>query len=115
MPGLLEAGVRVIDLAGDFRLPAADYPVGTGSTIRRRTGWTRPSTACRSCSASAVRGAQLVANPGCYPTPVILGLAPLLAAGSIEPSRDPRRRQDRAVGRRDERPTEASLFTATEE
>ena len=26
VPGLLEAGVRVIDLAGDFRLPAADYP-----------------------------------------------------------------------------------------
>jgi N-acetyl-gamma-glutamyl-phosphate reductase len=32
-----------------------------------------------------VTGAQLVANPGCYPTPVILGLSPLLAAGLIEP------------------------------
>jgi N-acetyl-gamma-glutamyl-phosphate reductase len=30
-------------------------------------------------------GAQLIANPGCYPTPVVLGLAPLLAAGLVEP------------------------------
>jgi N-acetyl-gamma-glutamyl-phosphate reductase len=30
-------------------------------------------------------GARLVANPGCYPTPVILGCAPLLSAGLIEP------------------------------
>ena len=54
-------------------------PPGEGAGSRRR------STGCPSCSAIATPGAQLVANPGCYPTPVILGLAPLLAAGLVEP------------------------------
>jgi N-acetyl-gamma-glutamyl-phosphate reductase len=35
--------------------------------------------------ADRVAGAQLIANPGCFPTPVILGCAPLVAAGLIEP------------------------------
>ncbi len=60
---------------------------GTGSSIRRRPGCekavVRPAGAVRR---PASRGAQLVANPGCYPTPVILGLSPLLRAGLIEPA-----------------------------
>jgi N-acetyl-gamma-glutamyl-phosphate reductase len=83
-PGLLERGLRVIDLAGDFRLEAAAYPTWYG--------WEHPSPAWLEKAAyglpevfgSQLAGAQLVANPGCYPTPVILGLAPLLQAGLIE-------------------------------
>src|SRR5204863_4583791 len=37
--------------------------------------------------AADIAGAALVANPGCFPTPVILGLAPLIAAGLVEPER----------------------------
>ena len=50
-----------------------------------RSGWAKSSTACRSCSAQQIPPAQLVANPGCYPTSAILALAPLLKAGLIEP------------------------------
>ena len=53
----------------------------------RRPGATarKPSTACRSFIASESRRAELVANPGCYPTSAILALAPLLRAGAISP------------------------------
>ncbi len=33
-----------------------------------------------------IKGAQLVANPGCYPTSIILALAPLLKKGLIDPA-----------------------------
>lgn len=85
VPGLLEAGKKVIDLSADFRLhDPAVYEQ-----------WYQPHTA-KGYLAEAVYGlpelhrqeisaARLVANPGCYPTSVILGLAPLLTAGIINP------------------------------
>lgn len=83
-PALLEASVRVIDLAGDFRLPATAYP--------EWYGFDHPSTAWLEKAVyglperfrDQLRGAQLVANPGCFPTPVVLGLAPLLERGLVE-------------------------------
>ena len=78
-PGLLNAGKKVIDLAADFRLqdPAAWEQ------------WYGEKHSCEDWLAKAVYGlpeinrerikdAQLVANPGCYPTAVILGFLPLL-------------------------------------
>jgi N-acetyl-gamma-glutamyl-phosphate reductase len=84
-PELLERGARLIDLAGDFRLPPELYPT-----------WYRFEHPSASWSDKAVygltelfreqiRGAQLVANPGCFPTPVVLGLSPLFGANLIEP------------------------------
>ncbi len=88
VPGLLAAGVRVIDLAADFRLrdPAlwAD--------------WYGMPHACPELLAEAVYGlpelnraaireARLVANPGCYPTAASLGLLPALRAGLVDPAR----------------------------
>src|SRR5262245_9181786 len=80
-PALVDAGVRVIDLSGAFRLRDAGmrarwYPethrlpngVAYGLTERERT---------------AVAGAQLVANPGCYPTATLLALTPLAEAGLL--------------------------------
>ena len=43
----------------------------------------RQSTGCLNCIAKNIAGSRLVANPGCYPTSIILGLAPLLKAGAI--------------------------------
>lgn len=84
-PALLEAGVRVIDLAGDFRLPAAAYPEWYGFE-HPAPAWTEKAVyGLPELFGDRVAGAQLVANPGCYPTPVILGCAPLLATGLIEP------------------------------
>jgi N-acetyl-gamma-glutamyl-phosphate reductase len=85
-PGLLAAGVRVIDLAADFRLrdPAVwetwygmphACPEVLGQAIYGLPELDRES----------VRSARLIANPGCYPTAVTLGFAPLLAAGLVDP------------------------------
>src|SRR5947208_14320827 len=85
-PALVDAGVRVIDLSGAFRLRDA--------ALRAR--WhpeTRRMPACVAYGLTererpAVRNAQLVANPGCYPTATLLALAPLADAGLLLPSFD---------------------------
>ena len=85
VPQLLEAGVRVIDLAADFRFRQAD----------QWEHWYGMPHACPQLLEQAVYGlpeinraaiaqAQLVANPGCYPTAVQLGFLPLIEAGLIE-------------------------------
>lgn len=79
---LLDAGVRVIDLAADFRI----------KDIETWSQWYGMEHACPDLVAEAVyglpelnrdaiRGARLVANPGCYPTAVSLGFLPLLQSG----------------------------------
>jgi len=85
VPELLARGVKVIDLAADFRLkdPAVWQQ------------WYGMPHACPDLLAEAVYGlpevnreaiksARLVANPGCYPTAVQLGFLPLLSAGVID-------------------------------
>ena len=86
VPDLLEKGVKVIDLAADFRLrDEAEWEK-----------WYGMPHACSHILAEAVYGlpemnreqiakARLVANPGCYPTSVQLGYAPLLKNGLIDP------------------------------
>jgi N-acetyl-gamma-glutamyl-phosphate reductase len=85
-PKLLEAGVRVIDLSGSFRLREAHlYP--------KHYKLTHPAPALLADAAYGlpelfrkdVPGARLVANPGCYPTAAALALAPLLEAGLLAP------------------------------
>lgn len=86
VPALLAAGTRVIDLAADFRLrdPAAWEQ------------WYGMPHACPELLGEAVYGlpemhreaiapARLVANPGCYPTAVLLGFLPLLERGLVAP------------------------------
>lgn len=82
---LLGAGVRVIDLAADFRI----------KDIAEWEKWYGMTHACPDLVADAVyglpevnrdqiRAARLVANPGCYPTAVQLGFLPLLEAGVVD-------------------------------
>lgn len=82
VPALLAAGVKVIDLAADFRL----------KDEQEWAKWYGMPHACPDVLAEAVYGlpevnraaiqqARLVANPGCYPTAVQLGFLPLLKAG----------------------------------
>jgi N-acetyl-gamma-glutamyl-phosphate reductase len=82
---LLDAGVRVIDLAADFRI----------KDIAVWEKWYGMTHACPDLVAEAVYGlpevnrdkikqARLVANPGCYPTAVQLGFIPLLEAGLVD-------------------------------
>jgi N-acetyl-gamma-glutamyl-phosphate reductase len=82
---LLDAGVRVIDLAADFRI----------KDIAVWQQWYKMEHACPDLVPEAVyglpeinrdkiKGARLIANPGCYPTAVQLGFLPLLEAGVVD-------------------------------
>jgi N-acetyl-gamma-glutamyl-phosphate reductase len=82
---LLDAGVRVVDLSADFRIRA----------VTEWERWYKVKHAARELLAEAVYGlpevhrariksARLVANPGCYPTAVQLGLLPLLESGAVD-------------------------------
>ncbi len=82
-PVLLEAGVRVIDLAGDFRLGAESYPQWYGFEHPSPQWLAKAVYGLPELFGAQITGARLVANPGCYPTPVILGLSPLIAAGLV--------------------------------
>jgi len=84
---LLDAGVRVIDLAADFRI----------QDIAQWQRWYGMEHACPDLVAEAVYGlpevnrdrirtARLIANPGCYPTAVQLGFLPLIEAGVVDTS-----------------------------
>jgi N-acetyl-gamma-glutamyl-phosphate reductase len=84
-PALLEAGVKVVDLAGDFRLPASAYPDWYGFEHPAIEWLGKAVYGLPELFSEQLPGAQLVANPGCFPTPVILGLSPLLSAGLLEP------------------------------
>ena len=82
---LVGAGVRIIDLAADFRL--------RDPTLFER--WYKMPHACPDLleesvyglpeiNREAIRKARIVGNPGCYPTAVQLGLLPLLEAGLVD-------------------------------
>jgi N-acetyl-gamma-glutamyl-phosphate reductase len=80
-PALLDRGIRVIDLSGAFRLRSAAarekwYPATTLGALTPVYGLTERNGA-------AIRGARLVANPGCYPTAALLALEPLADAGLL--------------------------------
>ncbi|HET7237114.1 MAG TPA: N-acetyl-gamma-glutamyl-phosphate reductase, partial [Actinomycetota bacterium] len=83
-PSLLDGGARVIDLAGDFRLPASAYPHWYGFDHPSPAWLDKAVYGLPELFRDQIRGADLVANPGCYPTPLALGLAPLLSAGLVE-------------------------------
>ncbi|MGQ9490259.1 MAG: N-acetyl-gamma-glutamyl-phosphate reductase [Anaerolineae bacterium] len=77
-----QAGARVIDLSADFRLrdPAA-YERWYGHPHRYPNLLEAAVYGLPELHRDHITGADLIANPGCYPTSVILGLAPLAAAG----------------------------------
>lgn len=85
VPELLQQGTRVIDLAADFRL----------KDVAQWKHWYGMDHACADILAEAVyglpelnreavRGARMVANPGCYPTAVALGFLPLIEKGLVD-------------------------------
>jgi N-acetyl-gamma-glutamyl-phosphate reductase len=81
----LRAGCRVIDLSADYRLKSAElykqvynldhpHPERLQQAVYGLTELRRPQ----------IRDARLIANPGCYPTSVLLGLAPLQKSGLLK-------------------------------
>ena len=84
-PGMLEAGAKVIDLSGAFRL----------QTPERYLHWYKAAHTQPALLAEAVYGlpefcreripgARLISNPGCYPTAANLAIRPLVEAGVID-------------------------------
>ncbi|HIJ78725.1 MAG: N-acetyl-gamma-glutamyl-phosphate reductase [Desulfobulbaceae bacterium] len=86
VPQLLAAGKKVIDLSADYRIHDAKvyeqwYQAHSSQELLAEAVYGLPEI-----HRSKIKNARLVANPGCYPTSVILGLAPLLKAGLIDPA-----------------------------
>ena len=76
------AGVRVVDLSADFRLPhAEDYATWYGGVHSAPELLAQFVYGLCEVNRAQLRGARLIANPGCYPTSVNLGLYPLARAG----------------------------------
>jgi N-acetyl-gamma-glutamyl-phosphate reductase len=79
---VLEAGVRVIDLSADFRLhDAAVYKKWYGLDHHAPELLPQAVYGIPEIHRAQIKNAKLIANPGCYPTGVILGLAPIWRAG----------------------------------
>ncbi len=86
VPDLLKAGVRVIDLAADFRLKDAGvWEQWYGMTHACPDFLEQAVYGLPEVNREAIREARLIANPGCYPTAVTLGFLPLLAQGLVQP------------------------------
>ncbi|MBI5785792.1 MAG: N-acetyl-gamma-glutamyl-phosphate reductase [Rhodocyclales bacterium] len=82
---LLDAGVRVIDLAADFRIKdIAVWEKWYGMTHAAPDLVAEAVYGLPEVNREAIRKARLVANPGCYPTAAQLGLLPLIEAGCVE-------------------------------
>jgi N-acetyl-gamma-glutamyl-phosphate reductase len=79
---LLTAGLRVIDLSADFRLPADQY--GDWYGPHPHPDLTPGVYGLTEFHRAEVAGARLVANPGCYPTTALLALTPLLKLGLLD-------------------------------
>ena len=85
-PALVDAGVRVVDLSGAFRLRDA----GARAHWYPETHRVPPGVAygLTELERATIAAARLVANPGCYPTATLLALAPLVAAGVLTTGSD---------------------------
>lgn len=86
-PQLLDRGVRVIDLAADFRLKdPAVWAQWYGMPHACPDVLAEAVYGLPELNRAAIRQARLIANPGCYPTAVTLGFLPLLEAQVIDPN-----------------------------
>jgi len=88
IPEALQHGLRVVDLSGAWRLKQAenravydfhDENAGVASTLDASAVYGLPEL-----HRQEIANAQLVANPGCYATSVIVALAPLMKAGIVD-------------------------------
>lgn len=83
-PGLLETDVTVVDISGAFRLKdAALYPKFYGFEHTHPNLLQQAVYGLSEFAREELRGAKLIANPGCYPTSALIPLVPLIKAGVI--------------------------------
>lgn len=86
IPQLLDLGLMCIDLSGDFRLTdPEDYLLWYGREAADERYLRRAVYGLCEWNTQAIRETDFIANPGCYPTAVLLGLLPLLQQRLIDP------------------------------
>ena len=87
VPEILKQGLRVIDFSADYRLDDPDTYQGWYHVEHSDPEWMeRAVYGLPELYRNEIRKAELVANPGCYPTSAILPTLPLLARDLVEPS-----------------------------
>lgn len=85
-PKLLDAGLKVIDLSGDFRLSSGDvYEQWYKHKPADAAYLNKAVYGLAEVYGDEVRGRDFISNPGCYPTATLLGLVPMLANGWADP------------------------------
>jgi len=83
---LLAEGLRVIDFSADYRLQTPGLYEKAYGHKPDETNLAHAVYGMPELYRDAIRPARLIANPGCYPTSAILGLAPLVREGLIAPN-----------------------------
>jgi N-acetyl-gamma-glutamyl-phosphate reductase len=86
VPPILEKGTKVVDLSGDFRFKDVSIYEKYYETKHERPE-INAVYGLPELHRSEIKKANLVANPGCYPTTAILGLAPVVKQGVVEVDR----------------------------
>ncbi|MDQ6422491.1 N-acetyl-gamma-glutamyl-phosphate reductase [Paenibacillus sp. LHD-117] len=87
VPQLLEAGLKVIDLSGDFRLKSpALYEQWYKKPAAEERYLEQAVFGLAEIYGDKARDASFISNPGCYPTATLLGLIPAVREGWIDPS-----------------------------
>ena len=87
VPAMMDAGARVVDLSGAFRLGTAE-----NYSVWYKEPHTQPALLAEAVyglpeySRDNIPGARLLSNPGCYPTAANLAIAPLIQAGVVDRS-----------------------------
>ena len=84
VPAFLKAGKKVVDLSADYRLESKKYETWYGTRHRDRTNIRKAVYGLPELFGNEIRKAQLLANPGCYPTACLLAMAPLLKKNLID-------------------------------
>ncbi|MEO9653675.1 N-acetyl-gamma-glutamyl-phosphate reductase [Marinomonas sp.] len=87
VPELIDRGIKVVDLGADFRIKdTLEWSKWYGMEHRTPDYVAKAVYGLPEINREAIKSAQLVANPGCYPTATQLGLIPLLEAGLVDPA-----------------------------
>jgi N-acetyl-gamma-glutamyl-phosphate reductase len=86
-PQLLEAGLKIIDLSGDYRLKSPElYKQWYKKEAADETYLQQAVFGLAEIYGDQVLDASFISNPGCYPTATLLGLIPAVKEGWIDPS-----------------------------
>ncbi|MEI7025650.1 N-acetyl-gamma-glutamyl-phosphate reductase [Paenibacillus sp. y28] len=85
-PQIVDAGLKVIDLSGDYRLPAEVYQPWYDHEPAPQDYYKQAVYGLAEVFGEEVKGKALISNPGCYATATTLGLVPAVAEGWIDPN-----------------------------